>query len=226
MEMLINYVFFMYFSGEQPSFMVVDGPFAEIIDIIILIISNGMGIRVYSVLSLFMSHRLFSRYKRFLFFFIINGIYQIIRLQIATTNRSSIECTHDITVIIFFLFIYFQISYRQMAVVPIIIQYIKLFGVLFKHWFFDFIGLFRETPLKSLSSETILITGAASGLGKGLAQRLAQFGCTLILWDVDGTTNALVADELNIATKSKRIHAMKCDLTSRENIYECAIEVH
>jgi short-subunit dehydrogenase len=113
-----------------------------------------------------------------------------------------------------------------MAVVPIIIQYIKLFGVLFKHWFLDFIGLFRETPLKSLSSETILITGAASGLGKGLAQRLAQFGCTLILWDVDGTTNALVADELNIATKSKRIHAMKCDLTSRENIYECAVEVH
>jgi len=112
-----------------------------------------------------------------------------------------------------------------MAVVPIIIQYIKLFGVLFKHWFLDFIGLFRETPLKSLSSETILITGAASGLGKGLAQRLAQFGCTLILWDVDGTTNALVADELNIATKSKRIHAMKCDLTSRENIYECAVEV-
>ncbi len=66
MEMLINYVFFMYFSGEQPSFMVVGAAFDEIIDIIILIISNGMGIRVYSVLSLFMSHRLFSRYKRFL----------------------------------------------------------------------------------------------------------------------------------------------------------------
>jgi len=66
MKMLINDVFFMYFSGEQPSFMVVDGAFDEIIDIIILIISNGMGIRVYSVLSLFMIHRLFSRYKRFL----------------------------------------------------------------------------------------------------------------------------------------------------------------
>jgi all-trans-retinol dehydrogenase (NAD+) len=94
-----------------------------------------------------------------------------------------------------------------------------------KHWFLDFIGSFREPTLKDLSSETILITGAASGLGKGLAQRLARFGCTLILWDVDGAANARVAEELNQATKTKRIHAMRCDLTSRENIYECAVDV-
>jgi len=113
-----------------------------------------------------------------------------------------------------------------MAVIQIIIQYIKLFCILLKHWFLDFLGLFRETPLKDLSSETILITGAASGLGKGVAERLAQLGATLILWDVDEATNARVAEELNNATKSKRIHAMKCDLTNRENIYECARKVN
>ncbi|CAF1576525.1 unnamed protein product, partial [Adineta steineri] len=68
-------------------------------------------------------------------------------------------------------------------------------------------------------------TGAASGLGKGVAQRLAHMGCTLILWDVDEAGNARVAQELNQETKSKRVHAMKCDLTSRESIYECAKKV-
>ncbi|CAF1523884.1 unnamed protein product, partial [Adineta steineri] len=65
----------------------------------------------------------------------------------------------------------------------------------------------------------------ASGLGKGVAQRLANLGCTLVLWDVDEAGNARVAQELNQETKSKRIHAMKCDLTSRESIYECAKKV-
>ncbi len=81
-------------------------------------------------------------------------------------------------------------------------------------------------PLKDLSSEIVLITGAASGLGKGVAQRLARLGCTLVLWDVDEVNNTHVAEELNNATNSKRIHAMKCDLTSRENIYECAKKVN
>jgi FlaA1/EpsC-like NDP-sugar epimerase len=113
-----------------------------------------------------------------------------------------------------------------MAAIQIIFQYIKLFYILFKHWFRDLFELFTSTPLKDLSSDTILITGAASGLGKGVAQRLAEFGCTLILWDVDETTNARVAEELNTVTKSKRIHAMKCDLTNRDSIYECARKVN
>jgi all-trans-retinol dehydrogenase (NAD+) len=113
-----------------------------------------------------------------------------------------------------------------MVDIPVIVQFIKLFYIIFKHWFRDLIGLFSDTPLKDLSSEIILITGAASGLGKGVAERLAQLGSTLILWDVDEATNARVAEELNSATKSKRIHAMRCDLTNRESIYECARKVN
>jgi hypothetical protein len=114
-----------------------------------------------------------------------------------------------------------------MAVIPVIIQYIKLFYVLFKHWFRDLFESFTSgPPLKDLSSEIILITGTANGLGKGIAERLALLGCTLVLWDVDEVNNARVAEELNNATKSKRIHAMKCDLTNRERIYECARKVN
>lgn len=113
-----------------------------------------------------------------------------------------------------------------MSTVAVIVQYIRLICILCKHWFRDlFVLCSGGPPLKNLSSDVVLITGAASGLGKGLAERLASLGCTLILWDVDGAANARVAEELNAATKSKRVHAMKCDLTNRENIYECAREV-
>lgn len=113
----------------------------------------------------------------------------------------------------------------MLGILAVIFAYVKLFCVLSKYWFYDLIDFFREPLLKDLSSETVLITGAASGLGKGVAERLAQLGCTLVLWDVDGAGIVRVAEELNTATKSRRIHAMKCDLTSRENIYECARKV-
>ena len=113
-----------------------------------------------------------------------------------------------------------------MGTVNLIVQHLRTFYILFKHWFICLLQLCTGgIPLKNLSSETVLITGAASGLGKGVAQRLARLGCTLVLWDVDETNNARLAKELNDETNSTRIHAMKCDLTKRENIYECAKKV-
>jgi len=112
---------------------------------------------------------------------------------------------------------------KIMALGNLIYQHILIFSILFKYWFRNLINLFTGgPPLKDLSSEIILITGAASGIGKGITQRLARLGCTLVLWDVDEENNARVAEELNKTTNSKRIHAMKCDLTKKENIYERA----
>ncbi len=33
--------------------------------------------------------------------------------------------------------------------------------------------------------DTVLITGAAMGLGKGLASRFAALGCKIVLWDIN-----------------------------------------
>ncbi len=121
---------------------------------------------------------------------------------------------------------YLSILDQTMGLVNAIYLYMLVLFVLFKHWFLNLVDLFTGgPPLKDLNSEIVLITGAASGLGKGIAQRLAQLGCTLVLWDVDEKNNILVAEELNNTTNSKRIHAMKCDLTNRENIYQCAKKV-
>ena len=108
----------------------------------------------------------------------------------------------------------------------VILQYLMVLFITYKHLFRALVNLITGgPPPKDVSSEIVLITGAASGLGKGLAQRLAQLGCTLVLWDVDEENNNRVAEELNTATNSKRIHAMKCDLTKKESIYECAKKV-
>ena len=104
--------------------------------------------------------------------------------------------------------------------------YMLTIFILFKHWFRALIVIFTGSPpLKDLGRETVLITGAASGLGKGVARRLARLGCTLVLWDVNEEMNSLVAEELNRMTNSKRIHAMTCDLTRKDNIYKCAEKV-
>ncbi|CAF1234268.1 unnamed protein product [Rotaria magnacalcarata] len=110
-----------------------------------------------------------------------------------------------------------------MSLANLIYQHMLVLSILFKHWFLGLINLFAGgPPLKDVSSDIVLITGAASGLGKGIAQRLARLGCTLVLWDVDHENNIRVAEELNNATNSKRVHAFKCDLTNKENIYACA----
>ena len=107
-----------------------------------------------------------------------------------------------------------------------VILQLRTIFILIKHWFFCVIAsMTGQPPLKDLSSETILITGAASGLGKGMAQRLAKLGATLILWDIDEEHNNRLAEELNQKTNSNRVYAMKCDLSKRENIYECAQKV-
>ncbi|CAF0990818.1 unnamed protein product [Rotaria sordida] len=113
-----------------------------------------------------------------------------------------------------------------MTLKNLIYQHILIIFILFKHWFRALINLITgDSRLKDLNSEIILITGAASGIGKGITQRLAHLGCTLILWDIDKENNDRIAQELNNTTNSKRIHSMKCNLTQKENIYECAKKV-
>jgi len=69
-----------------------------------------------------------------------------------------------------------------MALGSIIYQRVLILFVVFKYWFRNLINLITGgPPLKDLSSETVLITDATSGLGKGVAQRLAHLGCTLVL---------------------------------------------
>ncbi|MEL3892023.1 SDR family NAD(P)-dependent oxidoreductase [Ferrovibrio sp. MS7] len=47
------------------------------------------------------------------------------------------------------------------------------------------------------SGDVAVVTGAASGIGKSIAQRLAKEGCKVALWDVDATGLEALAGELS-----------------------------
>ena len=71
--------------------------------------------------------------------------------------------------------------------------------------------------------QTILITGAASGLGWMMAEKLAAEGAHLVLWDL----NEEGLNTLKTALGAKaRVGTYVCDLSSREAIQATAQAVH
>jgi all-trans-retinol dehydrogenase (NAD+) len=61
-----------------------------------------------------------------------------------------------------------------------------------------------------------LITGAASGIGKLLAWRLADAGARLVLWDIDAA--GLGELETDLVAAGHEVDVYTCDLTSRDTI--------
>ncbi len=62
-----------------------------------------------------------------------------------------------------------------------------------------------------LENKTVVITGAAGGIGEGLAKRFAREGARVVCSDIDLSGAQRVADEING-------HAFKCDVSSEADI--------
>lgn len=72
------------------------------------------------------------------------------------------------------------------------------------------------TALLSMKGRRILITGAASGIGRAMALRFAEAGADLDLVDIDATRLAQLADELACGSRQITTHIL--DLTDRAAI--------
>ena len=66
------------------------------------------------------------------------------------------------------------------------------------------------------SQKTILITGASTGIGKTIAQKLAMIDCTLILI---ARRNDLIDDYIsNLQNKRAEVIVLRCDVSKKEEV--------
>jgi len=87
-----------------------------------------------------------------------------------------------------------------------------------------FVLFFRKRPEKSLRGKSVLITGAASGIGRLMAFEFAQEGArVLVLWDIN--QGALDAVEKELRQTGVNVKTFVCDVSKRANIYETASKV-
>ena len=97
------------------------------------------------------------------------------------------------------------------------------------YWVAGIFGLiiiysFIPARRKDVSKEIILITGAASGIGRALSLKFARLGATIVLWDINKSANEAVAEEINSKTPNKAF-PYQCDCSKREEVYKVAEKV-
>lgn len=77
--------------------------------------------------------------------------------------------------------------------------------------------------MKYYAGKNVLITGAASGLGRGMAERCGALGARLILLDIDG--DGLDALAASPALAAATVHTFTCDLSDRHDVARVAAQV-
>jgi NAD(P)-dependent dehydrogenase (short-subunit alcohol dehydrogenase family) len=77
--------------------------------------------------------------------------------------------------------------------------------------------------LRDLSGKAAVVTGAASGIGRGLAANLAKEGCSLALADVDETGLRETVDLLD--NEAIQANVYRVDVSDKARVYRFADEV-
>jgi NAD(P)-dependent dehydrogenase (short-subunit alcohol dehydrogenase family) len=76
--------------------------------------------------------------------------------------------------------------------------------------------------MRPLDQQTILITGATDGLGRGLAGELAVAGATLLVHGRDQTRGRETIADLEAATGNRNLHWLRADLGSLYEVHGLA----
>ncbi|GAB1606689.1 epidermal retinol dehydrogenase 2 isoform X2 [Argonauta hians] len=76
---------------------------------------------------------------------------------------------------------------------------------------------------KDVTGETVLVTGAGSGIGREVAIRFANLGCRMVLWDIDTKGNESTAKMIEKLGGTSYQYTV--DLSDKEQIYETAEKV-
>jgi NAD(P)-dependent dehydrogenase (short-subunit alcohol dehydrogenase family) len=82
----------------------------------------------------------------------------------------------------------------------------------------------RAAQLLSLEGKVALVTGAASGIGRGIALRLAEMGAFVAVLDIDELKGRTTADE--IEAQGGAATFLKCDVRSAADCRHAVDSVH
>ncbi|KAK3087646.1 hypothetical protein FSP39_008710 [Pinctada imbricata] len=102
--------------------------------------------------------------------------------------------------------------------------FVMLFLVIY-YWIEAIILVFIPASIrgKSVAGETVLVTGAGSGIGRLMSVKFAELGARLVLWDINQTGNEETAKEIKATGAS--VWTYTVDLSSRDEIYKAAQQV-
>jgi NAD(P)-dependent dehydrogenase (short-subunit alcohol dehydrogenase family) len=79
--------------------------------------------------------------------------------------------------------------------------------------------------MRPIDEQTILVTGATSGLGRELARSLAKEGASLLLHGRDLKLGLETMEEIKEATGNQRMHFLRANLSSLREVDELARQV-
>ena len=87
-----------------------------------------------------------------------------------------------------------------------------------EYWPLELYKLTLAPPEKELARRVAVVTGAASGIGRAVALRLAREGAHVVVTDLDEAGAAKVADEITTANGAGRALPLRLDVTSERAV--------
>ncbi|XP_014679342.1 PREDICTED: epidermal retinol dehydrogenase 2-like [Priapulus caudatus] len=79
---------------------------------------------------------------------------------------------------------------------------------------------------KDIRGETVLVTGAGSGVGRLLAIQFARHGAKVVCTDINEKgNNETVAELVTVASNPDKVHGYTCDVSSRKEVYNLAEKI-
>lgn len=92
----------------------------------------------------------------------------------------------------------------------------QAYGV--EYWPLERYKLTLAPPERELARKVALVTGGGSGIGRAIAQRLAQEGAHVVIADINAESAQRTAQELTDSYGLKRGMAVECDVTHEESV--------